>query len=153
MSRALIIISETASVVTDLNDCFIELDELVGMALRAVRRIRRTFRRNIPTLAKNRIERVLGEDVFDVGDEQFLMLLLVVDAKGQNRFDLAKQFLVRVGNELVDVRVDRRAVPFRLINGGTRDQPSKIAPMHRAGGVVVGIEKISVFWDSVAITW
>lgn len=39
-----------------------------------------------PTSTKNRIERVLREDVLDVRDEQFLMLLFVMEAEDENRF-------------------------------------------------------------------
>ena len=37
------------------------------------------------SLTKNRIERVLCQNVLDVRDEQFLMLLFVMDAKDENR--------------------------------------------------------------------
>ena len=39
---------------------------------------------SVLALAENRIERILRENVLDVGDEQFLMLLLVMNAENQN---------------------------------------------------------------------
>ena len=39
------------------------------------------------TSTKNRIERVLRENVLDVRDEQFLMLLFVMEAEDQDRFN------------------------------------------------------------------
>ena len=47
-------------------------------------------------LAKYRIERVLREDVLDVRDEQFLMLLFVMDAKDENRLDFIEQTFVGI---------------------------------------------------------
>ena len=95
MSWTLVIISKTISIMTDLNGRFIDLDklqrvdaDLIGFGV---------------ALTEHRVKRVLREDMLDVGDEQFLMLLLVMDSKRQNRFDLAKQFLVGIGNQIINV--------------------------------------------------
>ena len=56
--------------------------------------------------SKDRIERILREDVFDVGDEQFLMLLLVMKAEGQDRLDFREQRVVGLFNQF-DHAVDR----------------------------------------------
>ena len=44
---------------------------------------------------KHRIERVLRKDVFDVGNEKFLVLLFVMQAEDQNWLDFGEQGFVR----------------------------------------------------------
>ena len=65
-------------------------------------------------LAKHRMKRVLREDMFDVGDEQFLMLLLVMNPENDDRLDFIEKFFVRVGKEILDVRIDRRTISTRV---------------------------------------
>ena len=61
MSRAFIVVGETRAIMTNLDNSFIELDEAK----------RRGFRgSNVDvSFAKDRIERVLREDMLDVCDE------------------------------------------------------------------------------------
>ena len=40
---------------------------------------------------------------------------------------------------------------MRFVNGRARDQAAQIAPVHVAGGIVIGIKQISVLWDLGAI--
>src|SRR6202162_6207401 len=80
------------------------------------------------------------------------MLLLVMNSEGQDRFDLAKQLLVGIGNQISDICMNGCPESFCFFNGWSRDQSTQIAAMHRAGGVVVRIEKISVFRDGIAVT-
>src|SRR6266705_87991 len=143
MLRTFVVVRKTVAVMTDLNCRFIELDE-VDLACRAVTLRRLAF-------AENWVERVLREDVFDVGDEKFLMLLLMMNSKGEDRFDLTKKFFVGARNQIVHVRIDFRAVTLRFFDGRTRNQPAQIPPMHSAGCVVVGIKKVSVFRNDVVI--
>ncbi len=90
------------------------------------------------------MQRVLSKDVFDVGDEQLLMLLLVVNAERNERLKFREGFFISIRQKIVDVRIDRRTILFRLIDGRSRDQAAQVAPMHIAGGIVIGIKKISV---------
>ena len=66
----------------DLDRGFVELNELGrrDVDLRAV---------GFP-FTENWKERVLRKHVLNVGDEQFLMLLLVMNAERENGFNLAK---------------------------------------------------------------
>ena len=105
MPWTLVVVGKTITIMANLNCRFIELDKLHSLdACRA-----EAGRTRIDLIAadvaslENRVKRVLREDVLDVGDEQLLMLLLVMNPEGQNRFDLAKQFLVGIGNQLIDV--------------------------------------------------
>ena len=70
---------------------FVKLDKLVGTRRRPC-----PARRRRPTSSKNRIERVLREDVLDVGDEQFLMLLFMMHAEDENRLDFIEQTFVGI---------------------------------------------------------
>ena len=52
--------------------------------------------------------------MFDIGDEQFLMLLLMMKAENEDRFDFIEQLFVRVGKQIVDMRIDRCAITLCL---------------------------------------
>ena len=82
MPRSFVVVGESVAVMTYLSHRFVELDELVG---RSALRLRAPG--VIVLRSKNRIERILREDVLDVGDEQFLMLLLVMNAENEDRLD------------------------------------------------------------------
>src|SRR5438132_11670520 len=132
MAWSFVIVSKSAPVVADLNRRFIEFDKLQRVYIDLI-----VFDF---VLTEHRIERVLRENMFDVGDEQLLMLLLVMDSKGQVRFNLAKQFLIGIGNQSINVRIDRDPIFLRFFNRWPRDQSTEVAAMHRAGGVVVRVE-------------
>ena len=84
MARPFVVVGKSGAVVADLDHCFVELDEVHRRRLRGD---------DVDlALAKDRIERILREDVFDVGDEQFLMLLLVMNAENDDRLDLVEKF-------------------------------------------------------------
>src|SRR2546430_8704380 len=129
MTRAFVIVRKSAAIVTDLDDGFVEIDEMVGTDRRAVR-LRRA-RRSRPTI-EYWMERVLGEDMVDVGYEQLLMLLLVINSENQNRLDLIAKLLVRSGKKVIDVGVDSGTVAVRFVNSRPRDQPPQVASMHVA---------------------
>jgi hypothetical protein len=77
----------------NLHNRFVEIDKSVGTACCAVGMAPRGVR-----AAKDRIKRVLREHVFDVGDQQFLMLLLMMETENQDWFDFIEQLFVRAGN-------------------------------------------------------
>src|ERR1700738_1911425 len=96
VTRAFVVVGKSGAVVTDLHNGFVELNEV---GCRDISRFDVDL-----TVAKDGVERILREDVFDVGHEQFLMLLFVMDAKYQNRLNFAEKSFVRAGNQIVDVR-------------------------------------------------
>src|SRR4051812_5996363 len=98
-----------------------------------------------PWYRKNRVERVLGKDVFDVGEQQLLVLLFVMEAEDQDGLDFFQLFLSRFAQELADGLVDRRSETIGFGHSRPRDQPPQITPMHVARSVVVGIKQIGVF--------
>ena len=61
------------------------------------------------------MERVLREDVFDIGDEQFLMLLLVMNSEGEDRLDFVEEVLRR--RRLTRSSIDRSiAARYRYVS-------------------------------------
>ena len=94
---------------------------------------------------ENRMERVLRENVLDVGDEQFLVLLLVMQADREDRLDFARAARRprSSSNSWMCASID---VPEAICfcDRRPRDQPAEIAPVHVARGIVVGVEKIGV---------
>src|SRR5260370_10790357 len=129
---------------TNLVNFFIEIDDAN----------RRGFRGSgvDVSFAENGIERVLRENVIDICDEQFLVLLLMMDAENKNRFNLIEKFFVSIGKKIGDVRIDRRAIASRFFYGGARDQTPQIAPVHVTGPIIIGIEEVGVLRNFGAIT-
>ena len=62
------------------------------------------------------MQRILREDMFDVGDEQFLMLLLVMNPENQERLNFAKQIFVRAPDQTLDLFIDRTTIRLRFID-------------------------------------
>ena len=79
---------------TDFGNPFVEPDKLIGTALHC-RPFLGAHGMTRLTSSKNRIERVLREDMLDVRDER-LMLLFVMNAEHENWFDFIEQTLVGI---------------------------------------------------------
>ena len=75
-------------------------------ALKQLRRDLADFRRRFRSL-ENRIERILREDMFDVGDEKFLVLLFVMQPEREDRFNFREERLVRALEQLDHAFIDR----------------------------------------------
>src|SRR5947199_10675692 len=81
--------------------------------------------------------------MFDVRDEQFLMLLFMMNAQNKNRLDFIQQLLITAGKQLIDMRINRCTVALSFVHCWARDQRAQIAPRHIASGPVVGIKEMS----------
>ena len=64
----------------------------------------------VPAGVIGRRDRVLREGVQDVGEQQFLMLLLVIEPDLEDAQHLGELRLVGVGDQPLDRRVDMRAI-------------------------------------------
>ena len=73
MPRSFIIVGKTGTFVTDGNDRFVEMDEVL------FRNLVRFFTALVRF--ENWMKRILREDVFDVGNEKFLVLLFVMESE------------------------------------------------------------------------
>src|SRR6266540_3354115 len=116
MPGTFVVVGESVAIMTDLHGCLIEMDE----RQRSQARWRRA-RRSRPTSTEDRTERILREHVLDVGDEQFLMLLLVMKPENQNWLDFIDKVFVGIGKQIVHVRVDRRAIALCFLHRRARD--------------------------------
>ena len=87
----------------------------------------------------------------DVGDEQFLVLLFVVQADCEDRLHFIEQFVIRAFQQFLNVRVDRLPEAIGFGDRRTRDQPAEVAPVHVARGIVVGVKKIGVLRNHRAV--
>ena len=72
----------------------------------------------------SRQSRVLRKGVQDVGEDQFLVLLLVVEADLEDAQHLRKAFLVGTRDQPLDRRVDMRAIRGDLGAVRPRDEPA-----------------------------
>ena len=79
------------------------------------------------------MERILGKDVFDIGHEQFLMLLLVMQADRENRLDLLEQLVVGAFEQLLNVGIDRapEAIGFRYRRPGDQTRADRAGACRR----------------------
>src|SRR5947208_17044019 len=113
MARTFVIVCESATIVANLNVRFFEIEELD----------RRSFWQSDIDLEfpENGIERILREHVLDVCDEQFLMLLLMMNTENEDRLDFIDKLLIGIGKQTVDMRINRRAVALRLLDCMSRN--------------------------------
>ena len=88
MPRFFVIVAEAPSVVPDFKNRFREVDK--------VRRSNPARCNQLIALPVDRMKRVLRKDMLDIGHEQLLMLLFVMQPNGKNRFHFHEQFFFRL---------------------------------------------------------
>ncbi len=132
MPRRLVVEAEARALVTDGMNAGGHIDE-AARSLAGARRL--------PFRVVNRIGRILREGVQDIGDQQFLVLLLVMQAD----FDNAEHMRGIRGRHVVDQPLDRRvdmgAISGYVLAVRPGDQSALRPRMARTGGDVVGIEQ------------
>ena len=126
MARPLVVEGEAAAGVADLADRFVEAQPLERRRRRVVDGRGRAI---------HRLERVEREQVLDVGEDELLMLLLVMQPELD---DLRGR--VDLGHALVDVR----AVAHHLVDGRSRQKAARRAIPARADGLVVRVEQVVI---------
>ncbi len=132
MPRRLVVEAEPRPLVTDGVNAGRHIDKTA----RTVRRARR-----LPSGIVDRIGRVLREGVQDVGDQQFLVLLLVMQADFENRkhgFGFVCRHLL---DQPLDRRIDIDAIAGDVLGVRPRDQPALRTRVARTGGDVIGVEQ------------
>ena len=88
-----------------------------------------------------RMGRVLREGVQDVGEHQFLMLLLVMQADLDDRHDLVERRRVGALDQPLHRRIDMGAIGGDLRDVRPRDQAALRPRVARAGRDVIGVEQ------------
>ena len=91
-----------------------------------------------------RRNRVLREGVQDVGQHQFLMLLLVVEADFDQRRDRLQRVLAGLMKEFHHRGVDMPAVGGDFLGAGAGQMAALVAGVPRSGADIVGIEQEGV---------
>src|SRR5476651_1509679 len=81
-----------------------------------------------------------GKQVLGVHQDQLLMLLLMVQAKLDERGTIGRILIEELSHRLRDME----AIGGDLLDTGTRDQPALWARMARPDRLVVGIEEIFI---------
>ena len=90
------------------------------------------------------MERVRGQHVLEVGHQQLLVLLLVVQAEHDQRRDALEQLVVGGLEQVEHVLVDVGAVAVDVGDRRARDQAALGAAVPFADGVVVRVEQVRV---------
>ncbi len=132
MRRGFIIEAEFFSVVADGMNAWRHFN----ITARALRRARFS-----PVRVVDRVGRILRKSVQDVGDQQFLMLLLVVQPDLDDRKHALCVRRRHLRNQALDRRIDMGAICSDILAVRTGDQATLRPRMPRASRDVVGIEK------------
>ncbi len=103
--------------------------------------------------AIDRVQRVLRKDVLDVHQQQFLMLLLVLQAQLDPVHDFGGVLLWRMGQQLAHCPIDMLAEPVDVLYARARDQPALNPWERRAVGFIVGIEQVVVSRIQRLVAW
>ncbi len=133
MARRFVVEVEAVALVSDLAHAALERDP--------------RQRRCLPlaciacTFAEDRTQRVDREHVLDVGHEQFLVLLLVVQSDLDQPGDFARHIALQ---QLRHVGVDVGAVGHHIGDGRTAEVPAPIAAVALTGLDVVAVEQVRV---------
>src|SRR5450432_2306526 len=98
MAGAFVIVAKAAAPMANLENRFRKVEKTDGF--------NGPNFRNIFSLPENGSEGVLRKNMFDVGDEQFLVLLFVVQSDGEDRFDLSQEVGIRTLQKLRHLIVD-----------------------------------------------
>src|SRR5690349_9244448 len=95
MPRPFVVVSESISIVADCGHSFFEMYKFIG-APRDLAYLPFVGAHGMARLTstKKRIKRVLCENMFDVRDKQFLMLLFVMNAEHENRLNFIQQSFI-----------------------------------------------------------
>jgi len=115
-----------------------DLDRPVGAVAPAERR-RQRCRRPTPVPIGWR-ERILGEEMENVGQQQFLMLLLMLAAE----FDQGRSAGVERRQPIDDRGIDMRAIGADLVQARPGQQPPARAGVARPFRFVIAVEQIAV---------
>src|SRR5947209_2530176 len=105
MLRALVVIGEARAGMPDGRDPLFKINKARGWWRRGF--LERPF-------AEYGMQRVFGENVLDIGDEQFLMLLLVMNAEHHDRLNFVQQFFRGCTDEIVNMAIDIFTIPKRF---------------------------------------
>ncbi len=139
--RAFVVVGEAVAVMADVVDAAVERDE--------IERQRLAHDDARARLAISRLERLRGEQAQNIGEQQLLMLLLVIDAELDQLCRLLRKVAVEQPAERL---VDVSAICAHLFGRGTREQPALGARLARADALVIGVEAIfeALFEHAVA---
>ncbi len=88
-----------------------------------------------------RVEWIAREDVLDVGEHQFLVLLFMMQAKGHD------------GEQVKDMLIDVAAVSIGLLHARARDQPAFRPAVPLSQRVVIRVEEIGVLRMKGLVPW
>ena len=130
--RLFIVEMETVVGMPDGVDALVEGDPFLSRALR---------RREAPRRIVGRRDRVLRKGVQDVGQHQFLMLLLVVEADLDQRRQLGEALLAGGLEELDHGGIDMPAIGGDFVGARAGEVAALVAGVPGTGADIIGIEQ------------
>ena len=142
MARRFVVEAESLAVETSAVDSSRELEP---------RQLACRGGRFIPRLTVNRAEWVQCEQVLEVGEEQFLVLLLVVQPELHARHTPGIALRIQPGDEAVHMLIHVCAVAEDVVNGWPREQAAHRPRKECSHRLVVGVEQIAVLGMESAV--
>ena len=134
MARPFAVEREAVAGMADRGDARLALEPFHGGKLR---NFTRDCRFGLPD---RRAERVLREEMLEVGEQQFLMLLFVLDAELDQHGRRGPQ----VGQRGLHRGIDMRAPDANLVERRARQQAALRSRVARAFGLIIPVEQIGV---------
>ena len=143
MPRTLIVEGETLTVVAQLAQTGVESGPTRWCRARG---------RGVPLLVCRR-DAVLKQDVLDVHEQQFLVLLLMLHAELEKKRDLRPARLRRAIDQGRQGCVNLRAIGQNLAHGRSSDQPPLRSRVPLADRLVIGVEEKLVIGMDRSVIW
>ena len=132
VARGFVVEAEALAFMTDRMNARGNINETA----RALRRARR-----LPFGVIDRVGRVLREGMQDVGEQQFLVLLLVMQADLQNREYALRVRRRHLLDQPLDRRIDMGAIAGDVLAVRPGDQAALGAGVARPSGDIIGVEQ------------
>ena len=135
MRRLFVVEMKAVVGVANAMNAFLQFEPFLAITVRSRKRPRRIIgRRN----------RVLRKGMQDVGEHQFLVLLLVIEPDLHQRRQLAERVFARALEEFHHRRIDVAAIGGDFVGRGPGQMAALVAGVPGAGADIIGIEEIGV---------
>ena len=132
VSRCFVIEGKTRTIVTDLN-------QASGKTM--PRQAADCFRSARVGSRVGRQQRIMKQGIFEIGEKQFLVLLLMLDPQPAAQFNLPSLRVLLLRQQVCHVAVDMAPISHDFGNRGTRQQATPGSGELLPDGVVIGVEE------------
>ncbi len=108
-------------------------------------------RRCLRSRIHDRRQRIAGKDVLDIGQQQFLVLLFMVQSEFDRRTNISR--IVSRTEQFSDLVINMSPESANILNQRPRQQTAPGPWMHLARRVVIGIEQVMILIVKTTVTF